>query len=130
MDIQREIDMRVSNLRSVIAEAERALEKIEAAKEKTAEVLSIANEIGVKTVGIGRKHASLGNTEFPFGGSGSIFTPTQSRHNGWPSAWHIAERAGISGGCGNTGQHQIRQDSCVDGVYRCIKGVWTRIEGE
>ncbi len=131
MDIAREIDIQARNLRSVIEQAERALERIEAAGEKTAEVLAIANDLGVKTVGIGRKHASLGNADFPFGAGGSIFTPKGSRTAaGWPSAWHIAEKAGISAGAGNTGQHQIARDACIDGVYRCIKGVWSRIEGE
>lgn len=129
MDITREIDGHAERLRNVIKEAERALERIEAASEKTIEVLAIANEAGVKTVGIGRRHASLGNEDFPFGPSGSIFTPQGSRTNGWPSAWHIAEKAGIGAGAGNRGQHQIKSDSCIDGVYRCVKGIWTRIEG-
>jgi hypothetical protein len=34
--------------------------------------------------------------------------PIESRDKrGWPAAWEIAERAGISWGAGNTGQHQI-----------------------
>lgn len=130
MDVSREIDIHTQRLRSVIEDAERTLARIEAASEKTAEVLAIANEVGVKTVGIGRKHASLGNADYPFGASGSIFTPKSHRTNGWPSAWHIAEQAGIGAGAGNSGQHQIKTDSCIDGVYRCVKGIWTRIEGE
>lgn len=129
MDITREIEAHAEQLRDVINEAERALERIEAAKNKTIEILEIANEVGVKTVGIGRRHASLGNADFPYNPTGSIFTPRESRINGWPSAWHIAEKSGIGFGAGNGGQHQIKSDSCVDGVYRCVKGVWTRIEG-
>lgn len=130
MDITWEISNHTHRLRSVIEDAERALARIEAASEKTAEVLAIANEVGVKTVGIGRRHASLGNADFPFGASGSIFTPQGSRTNDWPSAWHIAQEAGIGAGAGNSGQHQIKTDSCIDGVYRCIKGVWSRVEGD
>lgn len=130
MDLTREIDNQKRRLRAVIEEAERTLARIEAAGEKTAEVLAIANDAGVKTVGLGRKHASLGNSDFPFGGSGNIFTPMNHRTDGWPTAWHIAEQAGISTGAGNTGQHSIPANACIDGVYRCVKGVWTRIEGE
>lgn len=129
MDIARETERYKRSLRAAIDEAEAALARIEAAGEKTAEVLAIANEVGVKTVGLGRRHASLGNLDFPFGGSGHIYTPKGNRTDGWPSAWHIARKAGIADGAGNSGQHQIPSGACIDGVYRCIKGVWTRIEG-
>lgn len=130
MDITQNIERHTRALRAVISEAEDALARIEAAAEKTAEVLLVASEVGVKTVGLGRKHASLNNKAFPFHGSGNIFTPPGSRTNDWPSAWHIAEKAGISIGAGNSGQHQIPADSCIDGVYRCVNGTWTRLEGE
>lgn len=123
MNLEREIENRKRDLLAAIESAERA-------GEKTQEVLDIANELGVKTVGIGRRHASLGNADHPFAASGNIFTPQGGRVDGWPSAWRIAERAGISTGCDNAGQHQIPDGSCIDGVYRCVKGVWTRIEGE
>jgi len=130
MDMNQKINAQVRTLRNQIEEAERVIAGIESAAATTARVLSIANDIGVTTVGIGRKHADLGNEQFPFSATGSIFTPLGDRHDGWPAAWHIANKAGIADRVGNTGQHQIPISACIDGLYRCIDGVWTQIDGE
>lgn len=98
---------------------------------KTEELLSIAAECGVTVVGIGKKHPALKNEDWPFGVGGSIFTPPVDRTpDGWPAAWHIARRAGISAGAGNTGQHQADTSRLVDGVYELKGGVWARIDVE
>lgn len=97
---------------------------------KTEELLAIASGVGVTALSIGKKHPLVGNEDFPFGVSGSIFTPEENRHNGWPAAWHIAETAGISQGAGNSGQHQADTSNLIDGVYECRGGAWSRVDLE
>lgn len=102
--------------------------KLRRAYVKTEELLAIASEVGVTALSIGKKHPLVGNEEWPFGVSGSIFTHPDARHNGSPAAWHITEKAGVGGGCGNTGQHQADTSNLIDGVYECRGGVWSRVD--
>lgn len=101
----------------------------EAAK-KTEELLAIASEVGVTALSIGKKHPLVGNEAWSFGYAGSIFTPKENEHEGWPAAWHIARVAGISGGAGNGGQHQVDATNLIDGVYECRGGEWFRVDVE
>lgn len=128
MNGKQRLERAIENVNNAVAELERTRELVEAAATKTAEVLAIAEQLGVKTVSIGVKTPLVGNDSFPFGGGSSLFTPKGSKVDGWPSAWRIAEQAGISTGCGNSGQHQIMHDSTIDGVYRCINGQWERVK--
>lgn len=128
MDGKRKLEFAIENVNNAVAELEEARAAVEAAVAKTAEVLAISEQIGVKTVSIGKVTPLVGNEGWSFGASGSIFTPRESRHNGWPSAWHISEAAGIGGGAGNTGQHQIDSSKVIDGVYRCVNGQWERVK--
>jgi len=102
--------------------------KLRRAAAKTEELLAIASEVGVTAVSIGKKHPLVGNENWPFGASGSIFTPREDQHDGWPAAWHIAKKAGVSGGAGNSGQHQADTSNLIDGVYECRGGVWARVD--
>ncbi|GAA1412070.1 hypothetical protein AUR04nite_00080 [Glutamicibacter uratoxydans] len=119
-------------------EAKDALDKLESikadlveAQTKTEKLLAIAESVGVTVISIGKKHPAIDSTgDFPFGASGSIFTPLDDRHNGWPAAWHIAEKAGVSQGGGNSGQHQADTSKLVDGVYELRNGNWARIDLE
>lgn len=102
--------------------------KLRRAAAKTDELLAIASEVGVTAVSIGKKHPLVGNENWTFGTSGSIFTPKEDRHDGWPAAWHIARKAGVGDGCGNSGQHQADTSNLIDGVYECRGGVWSRVD--
>lgn len=128
MDGKRKLERAIENVNNAVAELEEARSAVEAAAAKTAEVLAIAEQIGVKTVSIGKVTPLVGNESWSFSASGSIFTPRESRHNGWPSAWHISEAAGIGAGAGNAGQHQIASSKVIDGVYRCVNGQWERVK--
>jgi len=127
MNAEQETAAAVREAEDAIRQLGETANRIAAAREKTEEVLQIASKYGVKTVGIGVRHASLGNESFSFGPRGSIFTPVNARVDGWPAAWRIAEEAGISYGAGNTGQHQIDNSQVLDGLYRCVKGVWQKV---
>ena len=128
MNGKQKLKIAIERVNDAVAELESARAAVEAAAAKTAEVLAIAESIGVKTVSIGKVTPLVGNEGFPFGAGGSIFTPKESRHNGWPSAWHIADAAGIGSGAGNLGQHQIEGSKVIDGVYRCVNGEWERVK--
>jgi len=117
---------RTAALREELAQVQRDLV---AATGKTAELLDIAAEAGVSAVSIGKIHERVGNERWTYG-NGAIFTPVDERVGGWPAAWHIAERAGISQGAGNPGQHQADTSGLIDGVYECRGGLWTRIDLE
>ncbi|MCS6578228.1 hypothetical protein [Curtobacterium poinsettiae] len=96
---------------------------------KTAELLTIAAQHKVRTVSIGKKHSAVDNESWPFGYSGSVFTPKSAEVDGWPAAWRIVDEAGISQGAGNTGQHGADTTGLIDGVYELRAGHWRRIDG-
>jgi hypothetical protein len=65
---------------------------------------------------------------YPFGCGGSVFADSRSRDR-WPTIWAIVEEMGISGGAGNTGQHQVTCDEkLIDGVYEFKDKKWRKIE--
>jgi len=124
-----------SQARSITYQVERAQAdlkslsaKLKRAATKTEELLAIASEVGVTSVSIGKVHPLVGNESWSFSASGAIFTPKEDRHNGWPAAWHIAEKAGVSNGAGNSGQHQADTSNLIDGVYECRDGNWARVD--
>lgn len=127
-------EQKASSLARTVENALQQLELLQSqlqhAATKTEELLAIASEVGVTAVSIGKKHTLVGNEGWPFGFTGSIFTPKDAEHEGWPAAWHIARKAGVSGGAGNGGQHQVDTSNLIDGVYECRDGVWSRVDLE
>lgn len=127
-NFEYKLDRATAQLTSAQSDAQGVLSALEYARQKTAEVLAIAESVGTTAISIGMKHPIVNNEDWPFGASGSIFTPLADRVNGWPSAWRIAEKAGISAGAGNSGQHQTDNSQLVDGVYELRDGAWQRID--
>lgn len=128
MDMDRTIatlNQRSADLQREVAEVG---EQLERATAKTQELLAVAASVGTTVVSIGKKHPRVENEDWPFGVSGSIFTPPKDYHNGTPTAWIIARQVGVAAGAGNTGQHQIRTENLIDGVYECRDGQWSRID--
>lgn len=117
-------------VKNALQELEILQSQLQHAATKTEELLAIASEVGVTALSIGKKHPLVGNEGWPFGYAGSIFTPKADQHAGWPAAWHIARTAGVSGGAGNGGQHQVDTSNLIDGVYECRGGIWSRIDLE
>lgn len=67
---------------------------------------------------------------YPFGYEGNVFADERVK-DGWPAIWGVVEEMKISGGAGNTGQHQITREGSaklVDGVYEYKNGKWRRLE--
>lgn len=127
-----DFDSKIENTQSRVREALQELKEIErhlrVAEAKTEELLEIASSVGVELVSIGKKTDLIDSTKHFNYASGSIFTPTENRHGHWPAAWHIAEKAGVSYGAGNNGQHQAHTSDLIDGVYECRNGQWSRID--
>jgi len=98
--------------------------------EATREFLDIARELGIAVVGIGNtRHKLLENEGFPHHHDAQIFTNQDARDaDGWPLAWQLTKRAGIDGGCGNTGQRQADTSGLDLGVWvALVGGEWGRV---
>ena len=123
MDIKNELRAIEGYLKSI----EVIRDRVKDAAETTASILAACEKLGVDIVGIGKKHKDIkGSIVHPFGASGSVFAGGYDA-SGFPIAWSIVRVAGVSGGCGNPGQHQVAQGTkMLDGVYRCIGGMWSR----
>lgn len=129
-----DIDFKIARLNLHSADLKRELDDVSEllaiATTKTQELLAIAASVGTTVVSIGKKHPLTDNKSWPFGTSGSIFTPKADKVNGYPASWHIASKAGVSFGCGNGNQHQVKDEHLIDGVYECRDGQWARIDVE
>lgn len=51
-----------------------------------------------------------------------------NRYDGWPAIWKIVEILNISGGAGNSHQHQIKYNSMCNGAYTLINDEWVELE--
>ena len=131
MDADRILELALANLQDSIAEANGQIARVEAARAKTAEVLTLAGERGVDRVAIGKSHDSMPATI----GCGdwarsSMFQhpPDKDDATGWPVIWGVAKECGVHGGCGNRGQVQVNGEMLIDGVYHLREGKWFRVE--
>lgn len=111
----------INTLEEDSAQVDRIKRKIE----KTKEVLKICDDLDVDVISLHCKTNRLSRTlNFPFGVTRSLFCEGEDPNEHRQKAWVIAERCGIYGGCGNGGQAQIEDDSCVSGVYFKEDGEW------
>ena len=97
------------------------VQEFRTAKKNTDKLLALSAKVGITKVGICRK---LDDT-FPFGAGGNIFANGKER----TEIWGVVEQMGISGGCGNSNQHQLSTAAClVEGVYELKAGKWNRTQ--
>lgn len=119
-------------------EIEKDLEKIserqkklsddfEQAKIFTAKFLSACSRRKIKLVSIGEQTDLIKSSkEWSFGHSYSVFSEENDR-KGFPKIWDVVSEMGISGGCGNSNQHQISSEGLsrlINGVYEFSNGKW------
>jgi hypothetical protein len=99
------------------------------AEDFTSKFLTQCSKHRIKLVSINKKTDLIeGCRTWPFGYDGSVFADGRTK-DGWPTIWSVVEELGISGGCGNSGQHKITDSArLVDGVYRFENGKWIKIE--
>ena len=96
----------------------------------TQKFLEECGKEGITKVSVGVKSDKVPATNnFPFGCDGSVFQyPTEQRgKDGWVAIWGVVERLKISGGCGNTAQHQVFNDNLIEGVFELKGGKWRKV---
>ena len=99
------------------------------AEDFTLRFLKCCSKHKIKMVSIGKRTDLIESAKgFPLGCGDSVFSDGRDSA-GWPTIWGVVNEMGISGGAGNTGQHQI---SCgaklIDGVYEFKDKKWRKIE--
>lgn len=114
-----------------IEEAKKAVAELEEAVDETKRFLDICREEGIRIVSIGKQTEKIkAAKDWPFSPNGSVFADKRTK-DGEPAIWRVAERAGIKRGCGNGGQHQVREEAkLIEGVYKFKKGKWYLLEEE
>ena len=111
------------------AKANSLAEAYAEAEDFTLQFLKCCSKHNIKLVSIGKRTNLIESTKsYPFDSKGSVFADGRDR-NGWPAIWGIVDEIGISGGAGNTGQHQVTCDAkLIDGVYEFKDKKWRKIE--
>lgn len=105
--------------------------ELSVASKCTQKFLNECGKSGIKVVSIGKRTSRIPATEsFPFGCSGSVFQDKGVRdRNGWPAIWGVVERLKISGGAGNSDQHQLNDNAKLcEGVYELKGKTWRKVE--
>lgn len=99
------------------------------AEDFTLSFLKCCSKHNIKMVSIGKRTDLIESAKsFPFGCEGSVFADGRDR-DGRPTIWGVVNEMGISGGAGNTGQHQVSCDAkLIDGVYEFKDKKWRKIE--
>ena len=121
-ELQKQIECLKSNANSLaLAYAE--------AEDFTLRFLKCCSKHHIKLVSIGKRTDIIESAKnFPFGCGNSVFADGRDR-DGWPTIWGVVSEMGVSGGAGNTGQHQISCDAkLIDGVYELKGKKWRKIE--
>ena len=135
-----QMDLRIKNLQTDLRELKAEFKN---SKRFTNEFLQECYKRGIKRVSIGKRDDKIKACEgWSFGHSGSVFADARLKERymengeikereGWPAIWAVVKKMGISGGCGNEGQHQINdkgQSLLIEGSYQFKGGKWYRQE--
>ncbi len=130
MDMERTVKQIKERQEALNIFVKETCDKLEEAGKATAKFLDLCLQSDIKLVSVCRKTEKIPQTKtFPFGVYESVFTLESARSaNGCPAIWGVVEKAGISGGAGNTAQHQIKGDTLIEGVYQFSRGKWRKVE--
>ena len=111
------------------AKANSIAEAYAEAEDFTLRFLKCCSKHHINLVSIGKRTDIIESAKsWPFGCDGSVFADGKGR-DGWPTIWGVVKEMDISGGSGNTGQHQISCDAkLIDGVYEFKDKKWRKIE--
>ena len=114
----RKLEEKANSLTEAYAEAE----------DFTLRFLKCCSKRHIKLVSIGKKTELIESAKnFPFGCGGSVFADGRGS-DGRPTIWGVVEEMGISGRCGNSGQHEVSCDAkLIDGVYEFKDKKWRKI---
>lgn len=111
------------------AKANSLAEAYAEAEDFTLRFLKCCSKHHIKLVSIGRRTDIIESAKsWPFDCNCSVFADGRDR-DGWPTIWGVVNEMDISGGAGNTGQHQVSRDAkLIDGVYEFKYKKWRKIE--
>lgn len=132
-------DRRIADIEQQIVSAQTSIaalkSELASARAFTERFLDDCASTGINKVAIRKSHKSVPpSVGFTFGPHSSVFQPRNVRDSdGWPAIWGVVKRMGISGGCGNSDQHQIVDEpdrTLIDGVYHLRNGRWKRVDKE
>jgi hypothetical protein len=104
---------------------------LKSAEKFTQEFLNECGKEGITGVSVGVKSDRIEATkDFSFGCNNSVFQSPSGTigKDGWVAIWGVVERMGISGGCGNSDQHQVSNDNLIQGVYELKGKNWRKVE--
>ena len=123
-EIKKEIELlsdKADKLAIAYAEAEDFTEKF----------LKRCSAHKIKLVSIGIRTDLIENCkDYPWGCEGSVFAEGRES-DGFPAIWSVVEELDISGGAGNSNQHQINryaQSKLIDGIYEFKDKKWHKIQ--
>lgn len=115
------------------AELDNVVAAYNEARSFTQSFLNCCTKHEISTVAINVRTKKIEESvSFPFDPCGSVFANGNNEH-GFPKIWGVVSELNISGGCGNSAQHQIdcaASARLIDGVYELQDGVWHRLEEE
>ena len=129
MEFGYKFDELKKQIECLVAKANSLAEAYAEAEDFTLRFLKCCSKHNIKMVSIGKRTDLIESAKgFPFGCGNSVFADGRDR-DGWPIIWGVVEEMGISGGVGNTGQHQVTCDAkLIDGVYEFKDKKWRKIE--
>lgn len=131
MDFEYKIQSLERNIKENEANILSLKDQFNKAKTFTSKFLDTCSEYGITKVSISKSDKSIPSSmNYPFSASGSVFAfqPKKVNSNsGWPPIWGVVKKLGISGGCGNSDQHQADTSNLIDGVYHLKSGKWQRV---
>ena len=129
MEFGYKFDELKKQIECLVAKANSLAEAYAEAEDFTLRFLKCCSKHNIKMVSIGKRTDLIESAKvFPFGCGNSVFADGRDR-DGWPTIWGVVEEMGISGGVGNTSQHQVTCDAkLIDGVYEFKDKKWRKIE--
>ena len=129
MDFGYKFDELQKQIKCLEEKANSLAEAYAEAEDFTLRFLECCSKHNIKMVSIRKRTDLIESAKgFPFGCGNSVFADGRDR-DGWPTIWGVVEEMGISGGAGNSGQHEVTCDAkLIDGVYEFKDQKWRKIE--
>ena len=129
MDFGYKFDELQKQIKCLEEKANSLAEAYAEAEDFTLRFLKCCSKHNIKMVSIRKRTDLIESAKgFPFGCGNSVFADGRDR-DGWPTIWGVVEEMGISGGAGNSGQHEVTCDAkLIDGVYEFKDQKWRKIE--
>ena len=129
MEFGYKFDELKNQIECLVAKANSLAEAYAEAEDFTLKFLACCEKHHIDLVSIGQRTDRIKSAKkYPFDVKDSVFADGADSEDG-PYIWSVVSDMGISGGCGNSGQHQIRNSAkLIDGVYELKDGTWRKVE--